>query len=255
MATGKTILTVDLYDNPLTEAPGDYTGKVRITGTVRNSDIAQEIVKERTEYRPETIENILRLADVKKREALAAGKSLVDGVGQYMLNISGPFTGKKSDYKSPDNPINVIYTPGAELQKLLGNIYVNADIASVGPMVANITDSTTKSVNSLLTPGAPAIITGSTLLVKGDHPSVGVYFTPEAGGEPVKVPLIVANTKSQIIISIPQLADGQYWLSVTTQAGSGYSLVKEPRTCRFPVLLAVGDLPGDGGGEERPGEL
>ncbi len=254
MATGKTILTVDLYDNVLTEAPGDYTGKVRITGTVRNSDIAQEIVKERTEYRPETIENILKLADAKKREALASGKSLVDGVGQYMLGISGSFTGKRSDYKSADNPIGVIYTPGAELLKLLGNIYINADIASVGPMIESITDSTTKSVNTLLTPGAPAIIAGSTLLLKGDNPSVGIYFTPEAGGEPVKAALVVTNTKSQIIISIPPLADGQYYLSVTTQAGSGYSLVKEPRTYRLPILLTVGELPG-GDDEERPGEL
>ena len=75
MATEKTILTVDLYDNVLTEKQGDYSGKIRITGTVRNADIANGIVKERTEYRPETIENILNLADKKKREALASGKS------------------------------------------------------------------------------------------------------------------------------------------------------------------------------------
>lgn len=36
----KTILTVDLYDNVLTEKAGDYSGKVSITGTVRNADIA-----------------------------------------------------------------------------------------------------------------------------------------------------------------------------------------------------------------------
>ena len=33
MAEEKTILTVDLYDNVLTEKAGDYTGKIRITGT------------------------------------------------------------------------------------------------------------------------------------------------------------------------------------------------------------------------------
>lgn len=255
MATGKTILTVDLYDNVLTEKPGDYTGKVRITGTVRNSDIAADIVKERTEYRPETIENILLLADQKKREALASGKSLVDGVGQYLLNINGPFSGKKSDYKSADNKIGVTYTPGAELLKLLDNIYVNADIASVGPMIEGIVDSTTKSASNLLTSGGPAVISGTTLLLKGDSPEVGVYFSPEDGGEPVKVSVVVANTKSQIIISIPQLPDGQYYLSVTTQAGGGYSIVKEPRTYRLPILLTVGESSGGGGEEERPGEL
>lgn len=34
------ILSVDLYENALTEKQGDYTGKPRITGTLRNPDIA-----------------------------------------------------------------------------------------------------------------------------------------------------------------------------------------------------------------------
>lgn len=250
MATEKTILTVDLYDNVLTEKVGDYTGKIRITGTLRNKDIAARFVEMRTEYRAETIENILNITDGIKNDALGEGKCIVDGVGQKLLNIGGSFDGKKSDYKSPDNPLGVTFTPSAALFKKLEYIYVNADIATVGPMIESITDSTTGKVSSVLTSGAPAIIAGSNVLLKGDNPSVGVYFTPEAGGEPIKVALVVTNTKSQIIISIPQLADGQYYLSVTTQAGAGYSIVKEPRTYRFPVLLTVG-----GGEEERPGEL
>lgn len=35
MAAMMKILTVDLYDNLLTEKVGDYTGKLRITGTLR----------------------------------------------------------------------------------------------------------------------------------------------------------------------------------------------------------------------------
>ena len=104
------------------------------------------------------------------------------------------------------------------------------------------------------TPNAPAIIFGSTLLIKGDDPSIGVYFTKdEEGATPTKVSLIVRNTKSEIIIQIPQLAEGQYWLSVTTQAGAGYSLVKDPRTYKFPILLTVGA--GGGGDSESPDEI
>ena len=47
MAEEKTILTVDLYDNVLTEKTGDFTGKIRITGTTRTSDISNRIVKKR----------------------------------------------------------------------------------------------------------------------------------------------------------------------------------------------------------------
>lgn len=48
----KTILNADLYDNVLTEKPGDYTAKPRITSTARNKDVATRSVKERTETKP-----------------------------------------------------------------------------------------------------------------------------------------------------------------------------------------------------------
>ena len=230
MAEEKTILTVDLYDNVLTEKTGDFTGKIRITGTTRTSDISNRIVKKRTEYRPETITNILD------------------------LSINGSFDGKKSDFRSTENKITVMFTPSATLLKALENIYVNADVATVGPMIESLTDSTTNEKNLHITPNAPAIIFGSTLLIKGDDPSVGIYFTKdEEGATPVKVSLIVRNTKSEIIIQIPQLAEGQYWLSVTTQAGANYGLVKDPRTYKFPILLTVGI--GGGGDSESPDEI
>ena len=91
MAEEKTILTVDLYDNVLTEKAGDYTGKIRITGTTRTSDISNRIVKKRTEYRPETITNILDLSYDEMIEALAQGRCVVNKFGQWLLTINGSF--------------------------------------------------------------------------------------------------------------------------------------------------------------------
>lgn len=82
MAEEKTILTVDLYDNVLTEKAGDFTGKIRITGTTRTEDISNRIVKKRTEYRPETITNILDLSYDEMIEALAQGRCVVNKFGQ-----------------------------------------------------------------------------------------------------------------------------------------------------------------------------
>ncbi len=97
MATNEKItLNVDLYDNIMTEQKGDYTGRARITGSLHNKEIAARIIKERTEYRQETIENILDLADQKKVEAIAEGKSVVDGVGQYIVTVRGSFLGENA---------------------------------------------------------------------------------------------------------------------------------------------------------------
>lgn len=85
------ILNTDLYDNLLTERKGDYTAKPHITGTLYNTDIAARIVAARTEYQHGTILNILDMADSHKVQAIAEGKSVVDGVGQYLVNVQGAF--------------------------------------------------------------------------------------------------------------------------------------------------------------------
>jgi len=248
----KTILTVDMYDNVLTEKANDFAGKVSITGTIHNTDIADRIVKARTEYRQETILNILGMADDIKVEAIAEGKSVVDGVGQWLLNFSGPLGGESPIFNSDLHKFGVTFTPGKALLKALKLLVPNFRVAKTGPVINGFTDSKTKSVNQILTPNAPGVINGAGLLLKGDDPSVGVYFTPDGADKtPVKVDLIVSNTTSQIIIQIPALPDGQYLLSITTQAGASYTLVKEPRTYQFPILLSAGSQPG-GGEDDRP---
>lgn len=245
----KIILPADLYDNALTEEKGDCTAKPRISGTLRNAEIADRIVKERTEYRKETIENILNLADQKKVEAIAEGKSLIDGVGQYLLNISGSFTGEQPAFDPSIHKTGITYTPGKLLLDKLKNISFSLQMATTGPVINSSTDSTSGKINSIITLGAPAIILGGTLLVKGKNPTIGAYFTSGTeGATPVKVDLIVTNTVSQIICSIPALEARQYTLSVSTQAASGYKTVKEPRTYRFPILLTVE-------GSDRPSEI
>lgn len=115
------ILNTDLYDNLLTERKGDYTAKPRITGTLYNTDIAARIVAARTEYQHGTILNILDMADSHKVQAIAEGKSVVDGVGQYLVNVQGAFEGEKAvgatarvRTRSEDNVVRHVRTTAAK---------------------------------------------------------------------------------------------------------------------------------------------
>lgn len=250
---GKIILNADLYDNVLTEKPGDFTAKPRITGTYRNTDVAADIVAERTEFRPETIVNILTLADQKKVQAIAAGKSLIDGVGQYLLHLSGSFEGEAPVFNPEIHIPGITFTPGKPLQGALKNITFNLDKATTGPVINQVVDVRTRSVSQRVTPGKNIIISGANLLLKGDNEANGIYFTKdEAGATPVKVEFFSRSTVSEQIVEVPEsLADGQYELSITTQAGSGYKLLKEPRTYVFPILLTVGEGGGSTDGPEE----
>ena len=66
-------------------------------------------------------------------------------------------------------------------------------------------------------------------------------------GEPVKVEYISRMTTSELIVEVPDLEEGQYQLSVTTQVSSNYQLVKDPRSYIFPIVLTVIAPDGAGG--------
>ena len=223
------ILNTDLYDNLLTERKGDYTAKPRITGTLYNTDIAARIVAARTEYQHGTILNILDMADSHKVQAIAEGKSVVDGVGQYLVNVQGAFEGEKAQFEPGKHALGITYTMGKLLRETLKLVKVVVNgVAAVGPGGVN-------------------------LKIQGDDPSIGVYLTPTTeGAAPMKAPVVIANSPSQVIVQMPTLADGQYTVSLTTQY-SGSRNVKEPRTYTFPIILIVGE--GGGGDSESPDEI
>jgi len=96
-------------------------------------------------------------------------------------------------------------------------------------------------------------IGGLNLKLRGDDPSIGVYLTPTTeGAAPMKAPVVIANSPSQVIVQMPTLADGQYTVSLTTQYSAGSRNIKEPRTYTFPILLTVGE---GGGDSESPDEI
>ncbi len=245
------ILRIETYDNILTEKEGDYTAKPIVTGSVGNPQIAKRIMKGGLEVREETILYILDMADQAKAEAIAQGISVNDGVGQYLVNTRGSFDGPSAAFNPQIHSLGVTYTIGKTLAALLKKIKVeNRGLASLGPVINKVTDSTTLSENDEITPGAPITIEGKNMRVIGEDASVGLFFTPTAGGEAKKVSLFVQNDPSKIICVVPALSNGTYTMSITTQAGSTNRTVKTPRSCTFPVTLRVG--PKESGGGDRP---
>ena len=165
------ILNTDLYDNLLTERKGDYTAKPRITGTLYNTDIAARIVAARTEYQHGTILNILDMADSHKVQAIAEGKSVVDGVGQYLVNVQGAFEGEKAQFEPGKHALGITYTMGKLLRETLKLVKVVVNgVAAVGPVINTVTDSTSKAINGQLSSGGALVLGGVNLKIQGDDP-------------------------------------------------------------------------------------
>lgn len=256
MATNeeKITLNVDLYNNIMTEREDDYTARPRITGSVHNKETAVRIQAKGLNYPVEMIENILNTGDICKAEAIAEGKSVIDGVGQYLPTIRGVFIGADAQFDPEKNSLGVSYTPGALVRNQLKKVQVACrGIAPTGPVINYVTDSTTGSVSEIITSSGPIVISCTNAKIVGEDPSVGVYLTAdEEGATPVKCPVIIRNTPSELTVMLPTIETGKmYALSVTTQYSGSNKSLKTPRTYRYPILLSD----GKGGDDERPGEL
>ena len=246
----KVVLYIELYDNPLTEVEGDFSAKPRLTGSLTNSMVAARIVKQRSEYRLETIVNILDIADQIKAEALGEGRSVIDLLGEYFLSIVGNFNGEQDSYDPKRHTLVVNFKMGKYLRELLQKVEVRViGAATVGPVINDVLDVTTQTLHTTLTPGSILNIDGENIKITGDSEENGIYFVPVAGGEPVKTTVISKNNPSELIVLMPMLEDGQYYVRVTTQYSSSNTNVKVPRSYDYPHPLQVGE--GSGGNDDE----
>mgnify|MGYP000588616034 CR=1 FL=1 len=247
------ILNTDLYDNLLTERKGDYTAKPRITGTLYNTDIAARIVAARTEYQHGTILNILDMADSHKVQATPRARAWWTAWANTSSTCRG-LRGREGAVRTREaRPRHHLHhgqalardpqagEGGGERRggRRSGDQYRDRLHLQGHQRAAQLRRS--------------LVLGGVNLKIQGDDPSIGVYLTPTTeGAAPMKAPVVIANSPSQVIVQMPTLADGQYTVSLTTQY-SGSRNVKEPRTYTFPIILIVGE--GGGGDSESPDEI
>lgn len=244
----KIILQADLYDNRLTEEEGDYTARLRISGSLRNSHIAQRILDRGSEFRKETIEHILNMADQEKIKALIQGKSVVDGMGQSMIQIRGNFGGESAPFDTSKHSLIISYTPSKALRGDMSRIAIQTNKATTGPVINSVYNPFDKEYMTI-TPSMPLIISGSNLKIS-ETEGAGVYFVTEDGKTSSITSLLTHNNPSELTAMAPALVDGLYYVEVRTQSAGGSKLLKEMRTCRYPILLTVG-----GRESEKPDEI
>jgi hypothetical protein len=238
-------LNVLLYDNPLTPEKDDYIGRVQLNGTITNADVARDIVNQRSEYRYETILNILTLGDDAKRNRLASGYAVNDGVAQMYPSITGRFVGSGAQFDSKIHSIGVTMTTTSALRNALENTTVAVQGAAVtGPVINRIIDVYSETENTQITTGRNLKIVGQRLRIAGEDSSVvGVWFVrADDASQRTRVDDrdMVDNNPSQLTVLAPDLTAGDYYVEVVTQSMTGgKELLKEPRAYRFEIALTV----------------
>jgi len=243
MAIENANVMVELFDLSLTERRDDRFGRVVTTQSLTIDDLVKLAVANRTDLNPTTLATSMELLKNVALTELAKGASINFGLCHLSVGVSGVFIGDNARWDDNLHELTVRAVPTADVRNTIKAAKVNVrGMAATGSVINSFVDVASGEVNSRLTPGGGANITGTKIKIEGDDASVGIYLINMTNNEELKIPStsILINDPSKISLVIPtMLKNNDYQLVIRTQhCGSGKTL-KEVRTASLDYILNV----------------
>ncbi|MDR0757083.1 MAG: DUF4469 domain-containing protein [Tannerella sp.] len=238
----KNIWKIWLRQNFMTkEVENDYTGEVSTVGqTIRNEDIAERIVKGRSELRYETILAILNERDGIVLDTVLGGSSVQDGVVHIAPSVHGLWIGSDRTVDPEKQRPYISVTPATALRDGLSHVHMEVlGVKDSGAYIGLVTDAATKAIDGHITPNGIIVITGDKLrIAPDDDPELGIFFVYESG-EKAQATQISQNDPKRLTTLAPDLPAGTYTLQIVTRYTSGNAFLKAPRTIVYDLPLIV----------------
>lgn len=239
MSKKKSVWEVYLRPNTLTkDNDRDCIADVHAhAATQRNEDIAETITKERSEFRKETIINILNMRDKAVKDLIEEGLSFMDGLVQISPRVSGVWETENSPYDEKVHKRTVDLIPTADLRTALDAIGVKVlGAKETSSRITEITDTATGLKDGTLTIGDDIIIEGDKLKIDETDAAQGVFFKAANGTEYKTKRRLSVNKPSQIIARVPkEVPAGAVTVIVRTKYTGSATTIKTPREVAFKL--------------------
>ena len=233
-----------LYENTLTkDNPNDYIAR---TISERSLDVKQicEMAVSRggADLTASAMEHATQLFLKEMAYQLCDGYSVNTDYFTVGTKIRGTFDNPEETFDSKKHSLIFTFNQGKKLKSEIPNIEINIlGIANPLSSISQITDVKSGSINDILTPNRNMKIRGSKIKITGNDPANGIFFVNTDSDERIQAQTddIAVNKPSELIIIIPDLPKGSYYLEVATQYTGGKIQLKESRTAQFDKILRV----------------
>lgn len=235
-------LTVQLYDNMLTSDPKDQVGKILLRNNLELEDLAREVEPLVEGVQFEEIVGVMHCMVETAISRVADGFAVDFGVCHICPSVTGAFPESNPEFNPEVNALVARYSQTLAMRRGLENVRINVEGERIiGPVISQVEDMRTREINTLITPMKNLCVRGSHIRIAGENPANGIHFVDLNSGKAIEVAVddVVINDPSTILIMVPALPDGEYYLEITTQYSGKNKTVKEPRTCRFEQVLTV----------------
>ena len=201
----------------------------------RNDDIADIITKERTEFRRETIINILNLRDEAVKNFIQDGMSFIDGIVQIAPRVTGVWKTENSPYNAAVHKRTVDLIPTHDFKALLDGITVKVlGLKDDSFRITSVIDTATGLSDGTIMIGDDLLIEGEKIKVDESDPDQGVFFKGADGTEHKTSRRLSVNKPGQLIARVPSsLPEGKVTIVIRTKYSSGAKPLAEVREIVF----------------------
>lgn len=227
----KNVLKAWLANNPVTTSSKEE--KILVlenTGSLNLDDVLEEMQKQDTGLRPETIAHVVDLFQRTVKDLVLNGHSVNTGLFRAVAQFRGIV--EDGVWNPQKNKAYVLFTQDKILREDINAtpVKILGEKGDAAYIIAT-EDTTTRATNGLATPGRTFRLKGKNLKVAGTDENVGIYLIDPAGdGQRVPDEMIAKNTPSEIIMQLPtDLTEGEYELRIVTQHSRGGVMLKTPR--------------------------
>ena len=146
----------DLRENTITkDVLEDYVAVPRRVVSLSPKDISQKVVDKGSEYRVETIENIIRIYEEELMEAICQGNSYVSDMMRIQPSITGIF-GAKGMLDPAKNQAQVNIAPSPLFSGRVSKVeleYSGRRLIQGGAEISEVYDVATGKTDGTVTPG------------------------------------------------------------------------------------------------------
>lgn len=208
--------------------------------TRQNSDIADRIVKERSEFRRETILNILSERDKIVKDYICEGDSFRDGIVQISPRITGIWETESSPFDPAIHRRTLDMVMTNDIRATLDNVSVKVlGKKEASSKIASVKNSLTGKEDGTIPLGDDVVIEGDKIKIQDESDTTqGVFFVDSEGSEHRVARKLTENKPSRLIARVPaDIAEGEISLIIRMRYSGTATALKTMKEIKFDYFL------------------
>jgi len=216
-----------LQPNPITPDPSDQSARV-ISNLIHDVDsIVKEMLRRGTTITEADIRAVLKVLFEVVTDEVAEGNNVNLPLVNIRPGITGVFSSAADSFDGSRHIKKANLSAGTLLAEKIGFAQVQKILQPIPtPALVQFIDITSKTTNSIVTPGGIGQIVGEELKFDEANNNQGIYFIA-TNGTATKAVNIATRTEGKLIFNIPaSLVPGNYTLEVRKGYGSTNLVVR-----------------------------